>query len=84
MATPTFEAKVRIAVGLGILLTGVVFARHARLVADLSEMLDAVGSTNRAATTRAADWNVTLTRYGGVAAAVAGLLWALTGVLYFL
>lgn len=83
MASPAFDAQVRIALGLGLVVVGLLVARYARFIADLGELLDAIGSTTRASEARAADWNVRLTRYGGLLAALFGAVLALFGVLYF-
>lgn len=67
-------------VGLLMVACGSLVAYYARPVTDFTEKLDAVGSTNRVSETRAADWNVAITRNLGLLAVAVGAVFALIGL----
>ncbi|WEL20520.1 hypothetical protein [Halorhabdus sp. BNX81] len=69
-----------VALGLGLTLAGVASIVGARSIADLSEQLDAIGSTHSAAETEAAPWKVSMYRYSGAFIAFLGLLFVLAGL----
>lgn len=58
--------------GLVLALLGVWLAANPRAWANFGEQMDAVGSTRDGTEVEAADWNVSLTKYTGVAFALAG------------
>lgn len=70
-------------VGLLLVVVGSLVASYARPLTDFTEKLDAIGSTNRVSETRAADWNVAITRNLGLLAAAVGVVFALIGVAGF-
>lgn len=60
--------------GAGLVVFGVWVAKKPRAWANFGEQLDAIGSTRDANEVTAAEWNVQLTKYSGVAFALVGAL----------
>ncbi|CCQ33178.1 hypothetical protein HTIA_1040 [Halorhabdus tiamatea SARL4B] len=63
-----------------VMFAGVASIVGARSIADLSEAVDAIGSTHSVAETEAAAWKVSSYRYFGAFAVFFGLLFVLAGL----
>jgi hypothetical protein len=59
---------------LPFIVLGVVCALRPYKVARFNEQLDAIGSSRSWSSVEPADWNVALTKYGGVFVALLGVL----------
>lgn len=70
-----------VVVGVCFLLFGAVGVRYPRRLADLSEKLDAIGSTRETWLVEAAEWKVTLTKFFGAVSLVVGAMFVLSGLL---
>ena len=60
--------------GASLALLGAWFVAKPRAWANFGEQLDAIGSAREGTAVEAAAWNVSLTRYGGYAFALLGVL----------
>lgn len=73
-------ALAEVAGGALLVLAGVVLIATGRSIADLSEKLDAIGSTNPIDETEAAWWKVALFRTVGVVVVLIGLVFVGAGL----
>lgn len=68
---------VRLVVGGGIVLLGVLSVLYPYEISRLEEAIDAIGSTRSLDDVEPATWKVTLTRIVGFVLVLFGVLWAL-------
>lgn len=61
-------------IALPVILLGAVCALRPYRIARFNERLDAIGSRRSWSSVEPADWNVALTKYGGVFIALLGVL----------